>query len=319
MQQHASAYPLTRLGLVAALLGLTAACGFVSDRLAALPLTRVATLPATQACDAPEEAQRRLTGAYLRQSDSSGLRYDTVLVSGRDTRNAPLGEITLNDRTQTREVQDARGTVFIGPEDAQTRPRPGFRFTDSLPNVYDVTYSIEAAGFSGPMVLGPGAVLAEIPTSGARVFAGRVALDLVTQDEEGRTTTTSATGRFSLQAGYGSAEGSFSASGFSAALPFDRLNWSGLALCGTRVISSGAGVVTVQTGNGPRVQPFKTDRAPAPLKALFEASQFPPEERPAPPGSVGGVFVIQSDNGTLTGVFLSDQPVVVEEPEDGDA
>ena len=114
-----------------------------------------------------------------------------------------------------------------------------------------------------------------------------------------------------MQAGYGSGRGNFAASGFSN-LPFDALNWTGLFMCGTRFVSGGQGSITVQAEGGPPLPPFKTGREAVEFTALFESTQFAPIERLAPPIAIGGVFVIQSDSGTITAVFLSDH---VEEPE----
>ena len=59
----------TALGLMLSL----AACLNIRERLAEQPVTRVTAQPVDQACDAPEQTDKRLSGAYLRQSDASGL------------------------------------------------------------------------------------------------------------------------------------------------------------------------------------------------------------------------------------------------------
>ncbi|MFK7762657.1 MAG: hypothetical protein AB8B62_05310 [Roseobacter sp.] len=287
-------------------------CGPIRARLDALPTTRVTTLPATQTCDAPEQNENRLTGAYLRQSDASGLTFVPVMVTGRENRNGLTENVTVNDQSQTREVAQSGLTTFEGSKDAVAKALPGFGPTGILPNVYDVTYSAKDTTFRGPMVLGPGSFNREIPSSGARLFTGSIALTLITQTEDGAPSELSARGRFSMEAGYGSARGSLTANGFDAALPFESLKWRNLFLCGTRFVSSGQGVVTVQTENGPPLPPFKADREAAAFTALFESGQFTPQDRLGPPVAIGGVFVIQSDSGTLTGVFLSDQPAIVE-------
>jgi hypothetical protein len=301
---------LMRAGGGAILLLALAACGTIRARLDALPTTRVTTVPADLACDAPEENEKRLTGAYLRQSDASGLTFVPVLVRGRENLNGLTQEVTVNDQSQTREVEDIRGTTFEGSKDAIAKARNGFGPKDVLPNVYDVTYEAKDITFSGPMVLGPGSFNFEIPTSGATLYSGRITIDLITQSEDGAQQQVRANGRFALQAGFGSGRGVLTASGFGPALPFDTLQWTNLYLCGTRFVSSGKGIVTVQKEGGPPLPPFKQGREPAAFNALFQSVQFAPRERPAPPVSLGGVFVIQSDNGTMTAVFLSDQKEV---------
>ena len=284
-----------------------AGCGFIAERLRDEPVKRVAALAPDQACDAPEQTQNRLSGGYLRQAAAGGLAFDPVLIAGRSNSNGLSDEIDLNDKSQTRETEDIRGTTFIGTKKAKAEPRAGFGQPNKLPNVYDVTYAIKDVDFTGPMVVGPAAIVSEIPTSGATLYEGKVELSIIAPDKTGELQTTNTTGRFAMTAGYASRRGSFSASGFDKDLSFDRLTWSNLFLCGTRFVSSGKGVVGVQKGDGPVLAPFKNDRDPAPFGALFESSQFAPAERPAPPNSFGGVLVIQSDNGTIVAVFLSDQ------------
>ncbi|MEM9578132.1 MAG: hypothetical protein AAF999_14105 [Pseudomonadota bacterium] len=298
-----------------------AACLNIRERLAEQPVTRVTAQPVDQACDAPEQTERRLSGAYLRQSDASGLTFVPVLVTGRENRNGLTEDVTIVDESQSEKVDDKRGTIAVGKREAIAKARSGFGPADTLPNVYDVTYTTRAATFRGPMVLGPGAFLDEIPNSGARLFSGQIAITLISQDDDGAQSESRSTGQFSLQAGYGSARASLTASGFDESLPFDSLQWTNLFLCGTRFVSSGQGVVTVSEDGSPALPPFKTDRETPAFTALFESSLFAPEERPGPPVSIGGIFVIQSDNGTLIGALLSDQPVppVVIEEEDTDA
>ncbi|WP_300038630.1 hypothetical protein [uncultured Roseobacter sp.] len=277
---------------------------------------RFTGLPPAQSCDRNEVKDKNMTGALLRQSEAAGFAFDIVYVTGRSSRLGLAPEISFADRSDADLPEEIEGAVFRGSRKSTATQRSGFGPDDTLPNVYDITYSVWEKNFSGPVVLGPGAVGAEIPTTGASTFSGRIALQLITADKDGNPVETSATGSFSLRAGYGSGRASFAASGFDADLPFDSLTWENLFLCGTRFVSSGKGVVSVRTGDGPALPPFKTGREPVPFTAVFESSQFAPEERPGPPVAAGGVFAIESDAGTLTAVFLSDLPPAVEDEEE---
>lgn len=295
-------------------LGLTG-CGFIADRLKDEPVKRVEALAPDQACTASEQTEKRLSGAYLRQAEAGGLAFDPVLITGRSSTNGLRENLSLHDKSQIRESSDVQRTTVIGTKKSVAKERMGFGLSGKLPNVYDVTYAINDINFAGPMVVGPSAVVSEIPTSGAMVFAGKVELSITAPDKTGELKTIKTAGRFAMKAGYATQRGSFSASGFDKDLSFDSLTWTNLFLCGTRFVSSGKGVVGVQKEGGPVLAPFKADRDAAPFGALFESSQFAPNERPAPPNAFGGVFVIQSDNGTISAVFLSDR---VKEP-DADA
>ena len=299
-------------GIAASMVLGLAACTALVDRLKATPVGRITAQTPDQACDAPEQNDKRLTGAFLRNSAAAGENYVPMLIRGRESRVSIAPDLNINDLTQVREVEDSPVTIYQNIEGAGATLRPGFGAADTLPNVYDLNYASGDIGLAGPVVAGPGAFFFEIPSSGATIFAGKIALEVTTRDEAGAVQTVKTEGRFAMQAGYGSGSGTLTASAFEADLPFDTLSWSKLHLCGTRFISSGAGIVSVRKDDGPALQPFKADRDPATFRALFESALFAPVERPAPPVSLGGVFVIQSDNGTMTAVFLSDP---VKEPE----
>ena len=119
-----------------------------------------------------------------------------------------------------------------------------------------------------------------------------------------------AEGRFTASIGFGSGRSTFTVDALQvtsgAALPFATLTWGPLGLCGARVVSSGQGAIKLVAEDGRKVSPFLTGRAPTPLRSSFEAAQFAADDRPGPPGRFGGVFLIESDEGTISAVFLSD-------------
>ncbi|MEO9651735.1 MAG: hypothetical protein ABJ360_18270 [Roseobacter sp.] len=317
MRKYRSAAPF-KSGLAVLTLFSVGACAAISARLEKQPVTRVTALAPTQSCAASELNERRLAGAYLRGSAAAGATFAPVLVTGRDNQNALDPDLTFNDQAQTQEVEGIPGTVYQGPRSASSEVRDGFGPKQSLPNVFDVSYSIDDVAFNGPLVIGSGAFLYEIPSSGETLFSGSIALEIIATDDGGASNTLRINGRFTMKAGYGSARGELTANAFDVELPFDTLKWTGLFLCGTRFVSSGKGVVTVQKGEGAALSPFKADRAPAAFRALFESSLLAASERPAPPVAYGGVFVIQSDNGTMTAVFLSDQVAKTKDQEDAE-
>ncbi|WP_298841270.1 hypothetical protein [uncultured Roseobacter sp.] len=269
--------------------------------------------PAAGPCLAEDADDKEMAGSLLRRSATAGYDYDTVLLIGSSSTLGLAPRFSFIDRSAQVEDRPGDSTPGVGSRKADATERGGFGTTGALPNVYDVSYNIFDLAFSGPMVIGPGAAEVEIPSTGSVTFSGPIALELITPDTDGGVTVTKARGRFSLQAGYGSGRGAFAASGFDADLPFDRLTWTNLFQCGGRFVSSGKGVVSVQDGDGPLLPPFKTGRDAVPFRAVFESAQFAPEERPAPPVSAGGTFLIESDAGTLTGVFLSDLPPAAED------
>ncbi|WP_375229596.1 hypothetical protein [Roseobacter sp. S98] len=274
--------------------------------------------PAAGSCIAEDKDDKEMAGSLLRRSAAAGYDYDTVLLTGRSSNLGLAPRFSFIDRSAQVEERPSDSTPGVGSRKADASERGGFGTSGSLPNVYDVSYNIFDQEFSGPMVIGPGAAEIEIPSTGSVTFAGPIALELITADEGGTISVIRAKGRFAFTAGYGSGQGTFAASGFDAELPFDQISWTNLFQCGGRFVSSGKGVVTVQKGDGPPLPPFKTGRDAVPFRAVFESAQFAPEERPAPPVSAGGTFLIESDAGTLTGVFLSDLPPAADDDEEAE-
>jgi len=268
------------------------------------------TITSIEACLIPPSEGRGLVGAYLRQADGTP-KFDVFSVRGSLRRNGRPDEVSFNqDSVNWWRARPDGGVGLLRRSSAA--PRPGFGTGEAVPGVFDFTYLADGSGgatFSGPMVLGPGPSAADMPTTGGRVFTGTIELALNRSDGSGGFVTTRAEGRFDANIGYGSGRSSFDATGFSVsegpALPFTLLNWSGLGACGPRIVSSGQGSVKVLTEDGSVISPFSKGRSPEKLRSSFEAAQFDGPEGSGPPEGLGGVFLIESDAGTLSGVFLS--------------
>jgi len=248
---------------------------------------------------------KRLAGAYLRQPVAA-LGFDPVFIDGRVNRKRLARNIQFDD-TALRRLRPQDDDGFAGSRKSVAIPRAGFGRNDQLPSVFDLTYRTKKVNYEGPLVVGPGAAAPEIPSSGTAVFTGRVELDLLRFSEDGELTKRKATGQFRFEAGYGSGRGTLAISDLSGDLGFTELTWTRLFLCGTRFVSSGQGEVRVSSGKRSSY-PFQTGREPVPLRSIFEASQFAAVDRPGPPLWFGGVLLVESDAGTISAVFLSDDP-----------
>ena len=64
-----------------------AACGSIRDYLDAQPVKRITAETADQACDASDQDDKRLAGAFLRKSSVAGETHVPVLLNGRNNRN----------------------------------------------------------------------------------------------------------------------------------------------------------------------------------------------------------------------------------------
>ena len=295
---------IARLGGLLACLG---ACEGSVDKLKENETAQLVGLVLDQPCVVTRREGRRLAGAYLRQPKAA-LGFDPIFVTGKESRKALPRNLIFDDSAVRRVRPGQEPDTLEGSRRSVAVVRSGFAPSGALPNVYDLSYRADRIDYEGPIVVGPSAAGFEVPTSGLVSYTGRIELALITQDETGAVQTTKAEGTFSLAAGYGSGRAMFQASGFAPMLPFDSLSWSNLFLCGARFVSSGQGQVLVGAADGPKAPPFQSGRDPVPLKSIFESSQFAPDPRPGAPATIGGIFVVSSDAGTLTGVFLSGVP-----------
>ena len=294
-----------KLGILIAATMLSA-CEGVVDTIKDNETAQFLGLVLDQPCNLTRREGRRLAGAYLRQPVVAPLGFDTIFVTGRESRAGLPTSIVIDDKAVRWLHQADNADALVGTRRSIVRPRAGFAPEGSLPNVYSLAYGTGKINYTGPLVVGPGMAGFEIPTSGSQTFLGKIEVSLLTQAEDGTPRVSRSTGQFRIQAGYGAKRAQFRATGLGFGLPFDTLEWSNLYQCGTRLVSSGEGIVTTKSSEDIARVPFQDGRDPIPLISVFESSLFAPAERPAGPNAVGGVFVVQSDVGTITGVFLSE-------------
>lgn len=265
-------------------------------------------LAPVEPCNVTKLEGKRLIGAYLRQVKATE-GYDMFSITGVP-RSSGLPRNLAFDDSKIRRLSLSGEDELTGSRRSNVTPREGFPKSDTLPGVYDMTYRADRIDYTGPLVVGTSAAGFEIPTTGRALYSGTVQITLTNFLEDGSIETSQAQGSFSVDIGYGSGRARFVANSLEvsdgAALPFESVTWSNLGVCGTRVISSGQGSVQVVSDEGRTTSPFATGRSVAPARSNFESMQFASQERPAPPDAFGGIFSVESDIGTLSAVFLSD-------------
>ncbi|MDE0968750.1 MAG: hypothetical protein OSA51_05010 [Octadecabacter sp.] len=293
---------LILLGMVTLLI----ACEGIVDAVKGNETAQILGLVLDQPCTLTSREGRRLAGAYLRRPIIAPLGFDLLFINGRESR-AGLPRSLIIDDTALRRLKDRNeDDTLTGSHRSTATLHAGFAPESTLPNVYALAYRANKIEYTGPLVVGPTMAEFEIPTSGSQTFAGRIDVSLFTQSPDGSPLSATSTGTFEMSTGYGEKRAHFTVSGLGADLPFESLSWTNLYQCGARLVSSGEGRVTTKSESNAATPPFQTDQTPVPLNSMFESSLFAPATRPALPEKVGGTFVIQSDVGTITGVFLSD-------------
>lgn len=305
VRQAHIAIRFARNAVLAALLASLPGCAVVDGVKNAM---KDAAKPEEPSCDLLPYEKRQMAGAYLRWPGADARSHVVLHVTGGESRGGLPQTLDLGGGIHLDRISggDVRERGLSGTNRSTLKLRPGFSPDVTLPNVYDLGYRGDDLDYAGVMVAGalPGAE--EIPTSGSASYGGKVVVGLGAADSGGATAQ--AEGRFTLTVGYGTQRAGLRIDLPGGALPFTGLDWSNLYLCGARLVSSGQGEVTVNDATGATYPPFGTASQPVPLVSRFDAVLIAPAERPAAPEGTGGVFLIQSDLGTITGVFLSDQP-----------
>lgn len=291
---------------VLALVALQGGCAAV-DAVKDANIPELVGLAEDEPCVLTPREGRKLAGAYLRQPKGDAQSFDVLFVSGKESRSDLPRKLELDDRTLRRLGGNPLEDGLRGSSRSTVKLRPGFRSGAALPNVYDLGYRAAGVDYGGTLVIGSSPAEDEIPTGGAASLTGRIVVDIGSPTSDGQPVTRGV-GRFTLTAGYGAQRGNLNVDLSGAGLPFTRLSWTNLYLCGARFVSSGQGQVLATGRDGRTAPPFQTPDGPTPLKSQLEAVLIAAEARPAPPQGIGGVFAVQSDLGSISAVFLSDQP-----------
>lgn len=296
---------LSRLPALAVTLAL-AGCA-VADIVKDANIPELVGLAEDEPCVITTREGRKLAGAYLRRPIGDAQGYDVLFISGKESRSDLPRSLELDDRTLRRLGGNPLGDGLRGSSRSTVKLTPGFRSSGKVPNVYDLSYRAAGVDYGGALVVGSSPAGDEIPTSGGASYSGRIAVSVTSPASDGGAAA-QGIGRFTLTAGFGTKRANLDVDLSGAGLPFTRISWDNLYLCGARFVSSGQGQVTVTDRAGKTAPPFQTGAEPAALNSRLEAVLVAPETRPAPPQGAGGVFAVQSDLGSISGVFLSDQP-----------
>lgn len=277
------------------------------------PVIETIGLGVNEPCDVNRSDARRVAGAYLRTVDGTP-GGETFSITGRASKptTAPLPRnIAVDDRV-LRSMAAADDGTLTGWRRSIAVPIADLNTRDVLPLAYTLSYRAAGNDYTGPLVAGIPPLQETVPKLGRAAYDGPVQLTYRAVDDAGNTAITQALGRFTMQVGYGSGRANFAASDFTVtsgpALPFARMGWTRLGLCGARLVSSGQGVVSLFDADDVRIPTLGPDADPTAGVLLFESSQFAAGANADGPVAVGGVFAVQGDAVSLTGVFLSRAP-----------
>lgn len=260
-------------------------------------------------CPRVDIPKRQLTGAAIRQPAGAGI-YEVMPVDGKTRRwsgtlsRLNVGEYTFKGRAQ------ADGDVK-GRRGARAEPIAGLADTKALA-AYALSYREDGHRYAGRVAVGRPTPGTRMATAGQGHYRGPVKLDVQDRRPEAPGTV-KLTGTADIQVRFGSRQVEVRFEDLApevasaAALPFERVEWSGIGMCGARVGSTGKGGFQTVGASG-RPVAFVGPGAGAPGgSAVLDASFYGFDAETAQPKEIGGVLLVQGDMGIVSGIFTASQ------------
>ena len=300
------ARPFSRIprSAAAAALVLLAACG--GDQDAERPASSIALLAPPPDCRIVPADPRQMRGVYLRGIVGTDL-HETMLVGGDEGRNALAPNLRLDERAVRVPPTDEIGS-FVNRRPATAEPIAALNAPAGGARAYVLRYEGDGLAYSGPAVVGEAPAGAEIANAGQVVYTGPVALVLSAADG----TEVEMPAEVDLALGFSSQTAILRIRDIAAPADVDpgfaTLTWSGLGLCGTRLVSTGRGTIAAVTASGRPSIPFGTPEAPSAARSVMEGVILTVHGERSGPLAVGGVFAILGDRAGLRGTFTALAP-----------
>ena len=280
-------------GLAAACVGLAlvlAGCGGKND---AAPV---------DACPRADAGKRELAGAFVRAPVGTGL-FEVLAVQGWNKRGGGgVGKLRLGDYT-FKARGEAEGGGLEGKRGARAVPVAGFGAAGFL-DAFAVSYSTKGKPFAGLVAVGKPTPGSKLPTSGQGHFSGPVRLEV-----RGAAGEMALVGRANVAVRFGSREVVVALADLrpeaAGVAPFAALDWTGIGSCGVRLGSNGqGGFRTLNAGGAPVNFAGPSDVSPT-GSAVIDASFYGFDAASAQPEGVGGVLLVQGDDGVIAGIFAA--------------
>ena len=262
--------------------------------------SRIVEVAVPEGCEVQPTAPRQLAGAYLRETEGPGL-FEMLVLRGLEGTNALPPVVRMDDAPVRPRPRGVVGS-FVNPRPATADPLARLSGAGGARG-YVLSYGGGDLAYSGIAVVGETPAGAELPTSGSLRLSGPA--ELVLRGPDGQEVAVA--GQVEAVLGYGSGSMVMRLSDLVAEdgvdLPFAAVTWSGLGLCGTRIVSTGRGSVRVTAGDGRIVTPFGPEGAPTAALSTLDGFLTSGEERGEGPRGAGGVLLIQGDSASLRGGF----------------
>jgi hypothetical protein len=293
-----------RLGATILLLLAVAACGklFGSDE---APMVE-------EPCPREDAPTRQLAGTAIRQPAGVGL-FELLPAGGRNRRSGDLGRLVVGEYTFRARAGADGG--YSGRRGARAEPIVELAEEGSVADAYRLTYRDGRQDFTGMAVVGRPTPGSRLATAGQAHYRGPVRLVVQDRRPQAAGDRVEIAGIASVLVRFGSAAVDVALENLAAtaeegvaapaAVPFARIDWSGLGVCGVRVGSTGQGGFQARDDAG-RIVNFAGEGSGSPSgSAVLAAMLYGFDEAKAQPTEIGGALLIQGDAGVIAGLFAA--------------
>ncbi len=261
---------------------------------------------AADPCPRVDPPARQLAGALIRQPKDVGL-YEVLAIEGRTSRAGAISRLALGDYTFK-----ARAAPDGGLEGRRgARAEPISEVSGVVPGIFAFAVSYRHGGqdLAGRLTVGKPTPGSRLPTSGEARYRGPVRLT-VQSATLAEPLQLGGTADIAVRFGSRQVEMSFGSlapatGGTAGELPFAKIDWTGIGMCGARLGSNGQGGFRTSDAGG-RVVNFAGPGAGSPDgSAVLNAGFIGVADGTAQPAGIGGVLLIQGDSGVVSGVFAA--------------
>jgi hypothetical protein len=257
--------------------------------------------------DAPA---RQLAGAAIRQPAGVGL-FELLPAAGRQTRSGDLGRLVLGEYTFRARSGSDEG--YRGQRGSRAEPISELAAEGALAGAYRLAFRDDGQDYVGLALVGPPTPGSRLALAGQAHYRGPVRLIVQDRRPDAASAPVEVEGTARVLVRFGSASADVVLEdlavdldqGDPAPLPFSRVDWAGLGVCGVRVGSTGQGRYQATDATG-RLVNFAGEGAGSPSgSAVLDATLYGFDGTEAQPVEVGGALLIQGDAGFIAGLFVA--------------
>ncbi len=268
--------------------------------------------PPEDPCAAPDPEPGDVAGAFVGRR-GPGPRYLIESATGRAYSTGRLAEIAVLGEEVTL-IRDDETGGYQGFARERLAPIPALA-SDAPAEAFDATLPAEGdVMLRGQVVLGPRTPPSQVPSAGSRRYEGAAAVEVLRPGDGAGPIAY--VGKAAVDVQFGGGAVTLTLSELKAAKPdaapdMAEIAWTGLKVCGGRLVSTGAGRLGFRDGAGAAVDVVGP---PGGGQARLRATLYGQGEDGFP-AAAGGAFLVTGDAGAASGVFAAGEPKPKPAPE----